>query len=192
MAPTHLISVANTLASPAYMSCSICGGGTFIDDFIYGKQKYIDQVAPNTTRYAAQEPFAWNVIRGGVAQPKPAYIQAVNPTFNFLFNELSDGEDVEILINGDFNHYLTLTSFSWDTVLMSGTMDYIDPGTGQHGISDISQIGNLINTNYGGGSSNIVAAVTESVPEPSSLALLFIAFVGLGFTWCWRLDRRCP
>ena len=63
-------------------SCGCVGGGngTYIEDFIFGKQAYIDHYAPNTTTYEAEISIPWLVMRNPGPQPnttekKPGYVQ---------------------------------------------------------------------------------------------------------------------
>jgi hypothetical protein len=172
------------------MNCNACAGGTIADSFIYGKQKYIEEKAPGLTRYAAQYPFDWTVTPA-----RPMYVTSLSPTFGFLYAELIGRADVEILINGDFNHYLTLTSLHWndaDNDLIidmdeNAMMDFVDPDTGMFGMAEIFANGDFIGTNYGGGLSNVVVAVSEdSIPEPSTVALVG---VGFGATLLRRRNR---
>lgn len=175
-----LIAVANTLGGPNYMN-TIAMNTTWHDDFIWGKRAYIEQVAPNVTTYAAQDFWNWN----NPQRPKPAWVQQGYPTWDFLYNELLNCQDVEILLTwGDGGHYLTLTSFHWSDLDWDGIIDqnenawidYIDPCTGAWGQTNIwhSFVGGgqwKIETNYY--SSWISMAVKESpVPEPGSLLVL--------------------
>ena len=197
----ELVAVATTLASPAYMNTQIVpanvNSGTFDDMLIYGKYQYIEDNAPGTTVYAAQMLNTWTTPAAPGGRPldqippiaKPDWVQENTiPTWQFLYNELVACEDVEILIiDDDWGHYLTLTSFSWndinnDGIIQAGegaTIDYIDPAIGAVGVSPISQagLGTVIFVNYPAvTNAQLVMAVAESpVPEPAGLGLIGIA-----------------
>jgi len=194
-----MAAVAATLGGLNYMNTK-CPGGTWDDMFIYGKQKYVEEQLPGMTDYAAEMSGTWAFpgTRPGDEIPpitKPSWVEDnKNPTWQFLYNNLvgldgveaGPGEDVEILItDGDWGHFLTLTSFHWDDVngdsIIDSTegawIDYIDPGTGLNAQSSLCQssYGGQLLVNYSTMYSNaqLVMAVKESpVPEPTTLALL--------------------
>ncbi|MCY2951514.1 MAG: hypothetical protein NTU53_05995 [Planctomycetota bacterium] len=198
--PAGMIAAVQTLGTAPFMN-TIANGGTFNDDFIYGKWLYLEQNAPGLTVYEAQNSFGWNVQRNGQAIAKPAWVNQMNPTWQFLWNELVSCEDVEIGLqyfgSTDVGHMLTLASFHWrdaikadgtdgsDGVIQRGenaTIDYIDPLTGAKGISFLWQdpISGRLETNYGVAGGWIHLAVSESpIPLPpalwSGLALLATA-----------------
>ena len=182
----ELVTVAEILAYD-YMHTDMTNG-TWSDWFLYGKWDYIEENAPGSTIYAAQQFSTWS--RPPV--PEPSWVSDVLPTWSFLYDELAASEDVEILINGSYDHYLTLTSFYWDDIDDDGIIDgaedawidYIDPWTGAWGISDIWHLDyggeSVIATNYEGGLSFITMAVGESpVPEPSTAVLLGLGLAAL-------------
>ncbi|MBD3236565.1 MAG: PEP-CTERM sorting domain-containing protein [Candidatus Eisenbacteria bacterium] len=185
-----MIDAALTLAGPNYMNTQP-PGGTFHDSFIWGKYSYIEGLVPGMTRYEAQDFWNWqNHVR-------PAWVDPVIPTWDFIYGELFDCEDVEILINGvyeDYGHYLTLTSFHWDDVANSGWMDYIDPATGTLRVTNIwlDDATGQIRTDYWGEGyqvSWISMAVSESpIPEPGTLLLLVCSGVVAGA--CLRRRRH--
>jgi hypothetical protein len=116
--------------------------------------------------------------------PKPNWVSDNTiPTWQFLYNELKDGEDIEILItDGNWGHYLTVTGFSWNDADGDKTVDanegatifYIDPA-GNATNSPISQqvLGGQLFVSYPNfNNASLVMAVSESVPEPATLSLL--------------------
>jgi hypothetical protein len=166
-------AVGQTLA--CYQSCG--ENGTTIDEFINGKEAYINSVAPNTTYFKVQNSFA----PGGV-----------DPTFNFLYSELVDREDVELLVgfysvnptNGllvrNGGHYITLTGISSATNDGNGTISFVDPsgGVDMNNIATfLATDGSIRTTAYLSGTNPVTiieAAVSESpIPEPGTLLFMF-------------------
>ena len=219
-----MIAVAQTIgdqpppvapAVPQYMNTKqVLGGpggsGTWDDMFIYGKHKYIEAMLPNMTLYEAQLKPAW-AWPGIPARPvdevppiaKPAWVQHnTQPDGIFLYNELNDCEDVEILIvDLPWGHYLTVTGLSWvdansDGLIQGGEnakVFYIDPVTGLPGFSNIGgQVnpGDPIFVAYGVfQNAQLVMTVSESpIPEPASAMLLVIGLPAL--IWRRRIRQR--
>ncbi len=104
----------------------------------------------------------------------------------FLFNELNDCKDVEILIvDGDLGHYLTVTGLVWndgngDQLIQAAenaSIFYIDPATGAPAFSPIGgQVnpGDPVRVSYPNfPQAELVMTVSESpIPEPMTLSLL--------------------
>jgi hypothetical protein len=179
----ELISVATVLMGAGYMN-TVAPGGTWHDDFIWGKMTYIEEKVPGVTAYQAQDYWAW------IHHAQPAWVQGPYPTWQFLFNELSDCEDVEILMSWEEGgHYVTLTSFHWldqdgDLIIdpsENAWIDFIDPGTGAYNTTSIWQSypDGAIETSYFGTTASWISmAVSESpIPEPATITLLAL---GLG------------
>lgn len=114
---------ANALSAPKYMNCS-CDpktGGTAINNFISGKQTWINEKASGTTTFENQNYFS------GAAGAAP-------PDFGFIATQVMKGQDVELLIgfyqkdaDGDYlrmgGHYLTVTGVSFNDVNGNGRFD---------------------------------------------------------------------
>lgn len=200
-----MAAIAKKISRLAYMNC-VCPGGTYDDMFIYGKQKYMEEVAPNKTIYGAQLSSTWAWPGGrleGEYPPidKPDWVEDNTiPRWQFLYDNLVDCEDVEILIvDGDWGHYLTLTSFCWDDVDEDqiidsdegAIIDYIDPATGAWGVSGIWQtsLDGQLYVPYGVYTAQLVMAMKESpVPEPAAVVLLCTG--GLCLLGYWRRRKR--
>ncbi len=205
----QMVAVANSLGTNDYMNSCNCGTGTYIEEFIAGKQKYFNSVAPGTTSFDAQmTQNTWRQKPGGVnVGPKPSYVQLnTAPTAQFLASQLKAGEDVELFINGsEGNHYVTLTQIYYDTNSATGNfIKVVDPNQPTSGgpagpptvtqlaingldptDSDILLSGGLA---YLGTGLNIVNAVAESpIPEPPALALGVLGIGVLGW-----MRRRWP
>ncbi len=98
-----------------------------------GKLEWFDRYAPNTTIFAGMVDLDFGGWDG------EDYLTRGKPTFDFLFNELRNGEDVEIGIDltGGGGHWVTLTSLHFSDMDMDGrwdpdmgemaSIDYIDP-----------------------------------------------------------------
>jgi hypothetical protein len=172
--------VANNVGSNFMKTCCAnAGNGTLIEDFILGKRDYIESRDPGVTTYAAQMNFAWRPsptdgTHTGTA--KPGFVQDnTKPTVDFIANEIKKGEDVEVFLANDINHYVTLTGITFETTTGKGTLSYVDPEGGGRFTDPIPGLDNgFIEVTYHGTEDTVIAhAVSESVvPEPSTLLLL--------------------
>ena len=140
-----MIAVALTLGGAGFMK-TIANNTTWHDDFIYGKYLYLEQQVPNVTIYEAEDHWPWGNHANPPPVPKPNWVINQFPTWQFLWDELNDCEDVELLFSWyDGGHYVTLKSFHW--VDANGNMiidavenawiDFIDPCTGANNIASI-------------------------------------------------------
>lgn len=201
----ELIAVANDIGGNFMKTCSLCGEGTgtFIEDFILGKRDYIESKVPGKTAYSAQMNFEWRespkVGEKDGTHPgtkKPRFVQdKTKPTLAFLASELMSGEDVELFLatTDGFMHYITLTSIEFDDTTNMGMFSFIDPLGGIKGTRNILGLTNgFIETDYmsGGANAVIAHAVSESIPEPSTVTLLSMGILGLLGSGWWRRGVR--
>ncbi|MFG0252288.1 MAG: hypothetical protein ACF8NJ_05375, partial [Phycisphaerales bacterium JB038] len=115
-----MIAAAQTLISPGYMNTQV-GVGTYHDDFIWGKYQYIEQAVPGMTVYEAQDYWDWT------NHARPDWVDPIYPTWDFLFTELLDCEDVELLLSwSGGGHYVTLTSLYLDDANNNGIIDFVE------------------------------------------------------------------
>ncbi len=167
------------------------GVGTYWDDLIWYKMKDIESKVPGKTVYEAQRnpAWAWGIWDDPLAK-EPSWVTPVLPTWQFIWNELYNCEDIEILLSwSDGGHFLTVKSFHWgdvngDNVIDWGenaTFDYIDPCTGLPGVSKIwqSYLGSILETDYNAYGPTITMAVSESIPEPATMILLAAGLLGI-------------
>jgi hypothetical protein len=191
--------IATILQGQDYMDSD---GGTYIEDFIFGKVKYLEERFPGKTRYAAQVSLDWREGPKpmGVTDwpthaeenPQPDWVQdQTAATLAFLYEQIKAREDVEIFIGGGVGaHYLTVTGIMYDDTNNTGTLSYIDPGDGMAHTSNILGLdAGRIKFEYNGRMDALVFhAVSESpIPEPAAIALLAIGLIGL----C-AFRRRAP
>jgi len=186
---TDVAAVAGTLSGAGFMSCQACNGGTSIANLITGKQNYIAQQAPG--RYVVHS--------------------LASPTFDWFFNELTNGQDIEVLIgfyNGNTRlggHYITLNGINWtdgnnDGIIQSNEagINYIDPNGGTNSGNPIFNFLNStsLGTNaYVGatiGGQQVTTTVIEygvaesPTPEPGTMT----ALAGLLFLAIKRARKR--
>ena len=178
------IDTANILLDPRYMDCDCDNNGTTIENFISGKQDYLNDTVPGATSVHFQNAF-----------DPPAFTK---PTWQFLFDELMRGQDIEILVgfydetgrNG--GHYVTVSGFFFGDTNGDGeiqaddetaTLFYVDPsdGSAHHSTLDMKN-GFLDLVGYRENfDTYIEAAVAESpvsMPEPLTLSLFALGLVG--------------
>jgi hypothetical protein len=187
----ELISVASTLEDATYMNTT--DNGTYGDNFIWGKRKYIEEKVPGVTNYKAQYYWAWGDHPSPPPGQKPDWVEDnKSPTWQFFYTELMHCEDVEIGMvweNGTRRggHAVTLTSFHWtdnnpiNSIIdkdEKAWIDFIDPDTGAYNTTSIwqSSLGGAIRTSYFNPSRSwITVAVSESpIPEPATITLAIL------------------
>lgn len=186
-----IVAARNELAT--YMgSCPV--NGTSAQEMWEGKINYIEDKAPGST------------IFGGMVNPnydistwiEKELLESAYPTFDWLFKQLVDGEDVEIgILGGLGGHALTLTSLSfednnnnnqWNPNLgETAKIDYLDPNNPtQLFMSDLSLNGtnNYLEFEWNNGGINtnenvyISLAFKESPKTPESSTLFGLMFIG--------------
>ncbi len=190
--PAEMAATALVLSGPNYMNTQsppVGVVGTAHDDFLWGKHKYMEEVAPGRTRYEAWDNFNWV----NPQRPKPDWVNIGGVDKMFLYEELVDCEDVEVLIIFDippneWGHYVTVNEFHWVdgdgngimTFAENATMGFIDPFDGLHYTTQIWDDGGYgpygaIETEAYGTfpRGHITVGVSESpayvIPEPTGL-----------------------
>ncbi len=177
----EIAQVATTLST--YMECDPNVGGTYSNKVRPAKERYLTEHAPGM--YYVHEK-QW-------------------PTFNWLFAELTKGQDIEIFLgryNGAGNrlsgHAVTLfgitgTDLDMDNYLDSGaSLDFIDPSGGRDVSRSLSNdYMSLLVNNYETDPSVAIVriewAFAESpVPEPGTMLLMLAAAPAL----LWMRRRR--
>jgi hypothetical protein len=181
------------LAGVNYMNTNAVTGTT-VTNFIDGKVSYINQWDPSIY-FEGQT----TLYKGGNVYP---WLQPVDPTGAFLASMLLLGEDVELGIwpspydyTDAIGHALTLTGVNWNDANNNGIFDLgdlytitvIDPANpvGLFNYNVALNAGIMQITNFPGpaglGNYDIKLAVAESVPEPSTYALLCLGLGVLGY-----------
>lgn len=160
--------------------------GTEIGDLIRGKRDYIADKGLSSKISIEGETF-FNLGIEGVADN-------TTPTWDFLFDQVDKGQDVEILINWWDGmqylggHYLTVTGMTYDDVADTGTLSFIDPWGGVDLTGTLGSHGAFMQLTYTGGAASagndpdnpghemmadISAVVAESpIPEPAMMSLV--------------------
>ena len=173
-----MIATVTTLGSPDYMDTAALGA-TPRDCLMWGTHSYLEQRVPGVTTYTAQGHAAWTY------HDPFDWCEDVDPTWEFLYESLTDGAAVNILLIADtFGHYLTMYGFHWNDADDDGIIDYkedawihlVDPWTGDHGAVEIYHKYGLIETTYAYVRIEMAMA-TVPIPAPGSLALAVLAGV---------------
>jgi hypothetical protein len=159
-------------------------GGTLWDDLIWYKMQDIESKVPGVTTYEAQRNPAWQWgVWDNAGALEPTWVTPILPTWQFIWNRLSDCADLEILLSWtDGGHYLTVKSFHWDDVdedsvidsEEAATFDYIDPWTGVPGVSKLWQnaYGSILETDYKASTITTITMAVSEIPEPCTILLL--------------------
>lgn len=185
------IGTALILGHPEYMDTQY--GSATVPNFYWGKELYIEAQLPGKTVYAGQTvPQTWIDPR-----LKPPWVteRPSGPSWQFLYNELVKGADVEVLLGlSGLGVYVTLTCFHFDDTHDYGTINsdetawikYIDPTTGAERQSTIwNNASGMLETDYAANCIITMAASESPVPLPSTLLLFGSGLIGL-----WRLGRK--
>ena len=195
----NVINMRNKLATGWLSPGGVQRGGMIIGvqgasnrSWWENKVWYIEDYAPGTTVFAGMvetDPTGWH--RGGD-------LIWGSPIWQWLWQELLDGEDVEIGIDigTSIGHALTLTSMSfndldgdlqWDPN-ETRNIDYLDPNNPSMlftGAVQQNLVGGRLQFwwNNGGANPNgwatIDLAYSESIPEPAALSVLVLGVVAM-------------
>ncbi len=158
---------------------STSNAGTGANGWIDGKSSWIAAKAPGLVGVDGQSAL----YTGANAD-----IEQVKPTWQFFFDALTRGCNVEIGIlpnAGGIGHALTLTSFHWvdqnmDNIIQmteNATIDFIDPAApAMDMIKRIWQDGTgTLQTDYGAGFNVALTAIECAIPTPGAAALALVA-----------------
>ncbi len=175
--PADLLTAETELATDMKTT-----NGTSITNFIYGKENYFQDHAPNTTGIGAEVSAYWP---WGLVKP-PGVAAHTKPTAQYIISNLKANRDVEInylATDGDTTgHTVTVTGMSWNSDDKIGGIYYIDPNDGKLKTQLVTQTDDGFlswkspdeKTEY-----EITDAVWEGpIPEPGTFLLLGSGLLG--------------
>lgn len=108
-----MVAVAQILAGPTYMDTTLADG-TGWSYFGPAIQNYIESKDPGVTVYNS------------------SYLAGSTEAWNFIYQQLNSGSDLEILLQSTsstsgINHFITPYALTWDDQTLSGTLSWVDP-----------------------------------------------------------------
>ena len=171
--------------------------GTTIRDMWNGKIRYLEHYAPGKTMYGGQ--LSFQNFGVGNSWLRTGDLTDSNPTFNWMWDQLTHKEDVELGIWWDdgLGHVVTLTSLAYDDANGDGMrdelermrIDYLDPNDPSGlKVADLFLQGDLLTFGYNDQIATIEFAFKESpVPEPTTI---MVSLTGLGLAWMRRRRVR--
>ena len=142
------------------------------DNYIWGKNRYIEQLASAVTVYEAQNQWDWDNH-----PPQPAWVTQQPPTWTFVYEGLLDGADVEVLLSfagypDGYGHWVTVNGFHWDDANDNGVIeqteealiDFVDSLGGTASSVSIWHEDSLIRTDYPIGGATWISAAFLATP----------------------------
>ena len=98
---------------------------------------------------------------------------------------------MEVLLSyvGGGGHFVSVTGMTWDDILKSGTLSYMNPWTGASDSTTMRLSGGTLYTDYGGTNHAWIGEVSviNAVPEPSPV---FLSIGGMLLLWIQSRQRR--
>lgn len=177
-----MISLVQLFGRSDYMR-TVARRSTYHDDLIWAKRMYLEQKAPGTTVYKAQDYWSWTNHQ----RPRPSFVQSLTPTWDFLYSELLNRSDIEILLSwSGGGHFVSVCSFHWADVNGDGviqqsegaTIGFMDPWIGSLSTASVWHSNGTMYTSYTSGSWISMAASSAPVPEPATLVVLGVGILG--------------
>jgi hypothetical protein len=148
-----LITVGDTLAGPSYMQTDSVNG-TWHDNLIVGMKNYIEGRVSGETSYSAEDYWSW------AHQTQPNWAQTMTPQWNFIYQQLTNDANVQILLtyNAGGGHFVTVNGLNWNDADGDGVIDssegaqlsFVNPWTGTVGTAQVWQtsLNGRIETDY--------------------------------------------
>jgi hypothetical protein len=123
------IATANALADLMFSTDST---PTTWENFIYGKEDYMNSKDPKKNVFSAESWEGWDPNKAhNRPNPDPGAISTNTiPTPQYIIDQLKHNRDVEILIEDTGltqGHYVTVTGMSWDEGNNKGVIAFDDP-----------------------------------------------------------------
>ena len=186
-----IYTAGSYLASSTYMNTTLTNG-TWHDNLIWGNYRYLETNSAGGATFSAIDywcPTYWG--NAPATNPPPAWVSGGLPTWNYLYTGLSQSAAVEVLLSyvGGGGHFVSVTGMTWDDILKSGTLSYMNPWTGASDSTTMRLSGGTLYTDYGGTNHAWIGEVSviNAVPEPSPV---FLSIGGMLLLWIQSRQRR--
>jgi hypothetical protein len=169
--------------------------GTHTCNYISGLPSFVDNHVPGHTVYASQVAWEGSWIYPPAPSTPPSWVQqGTSPTWQFLYNTLSNGAalNIELCNTGTGGeHFVSVTGISWDDTTNSGTLTIMNPSGGAVDTFGIRQNGYDIDTDYWGPNASWISADLSMTPIPEPTTMILLLCGAIPVVWCFvRRPRR--